>query len=99
MFKNNNTPYDVRATMLEQPLRRTTDYGLRTLCYIGSRLWNLLVHMDLGQFKSLLKQWTGPKCDVSEMRLLYVFSTMSLFTIFMLDIYLIVHFLNMHPYL
>ena len=26
--------------------------------------------MDLGQFKSFLKQWTGPKCDVSEMHLL-----------------------------
>ena len=77
MFKNNDTPYDVRATKLEQPLRRTTNYGLRTFSYIGSRLWNLLVqeypevpHMDLGQFKSLLKMWTGPKCDVSEMHLL-----------------------------
>ena len=92
MFKNNDTPSfavvaliwwlwhhdDVRATKLEQPLRRTTNYGLRTFSYIGSRLWNLLVqeylaevpHMDLGQFKSLLKQWTGPKCDVSEMYLL-----------------------------
>ena len=57
MFKNNDTPYDVIATKLEQPLRRTTNYGLRTFSYIGSRLWNLLVqeypevpHRDLGQF-------------------------------------------------
>ena len=64
MFKNNDTPYDVRATKLEQPLRRTTNYGLRTFSYIASRLWNLLVqeypeafHIDLGQFKSLLKHF------------------------------------------
>ena len=77
MFKINKTSYDVRVTKLEQPLRRTTNYGLRTFSYIGSRLWNLLVqeypevpHMDLGQFKSLLKHWTGPKCDVTEMHIL-----------------------------
>ena len=77
MFKINKTSYDVRVTKLEQPLRRTTNYGLRILSYIGSRLWNLLVqeypevpHMDLGQFKSLLKHWTGPKCDVTEMHIL-----------------------------
>ena len=58
MFKINKTSYDVRVTKLEQPLRRTTNYGLRTFSYIGFRLWNLLVqeypevpHMDLGQFK------------------------------------------------
>ena len=77
MFKINKTSYDVRVTKLEQPLRKTTNYGLRTFSYIGSRLWNLLVqeypevpHMDLGQFKSLLKRWTGPKCDVTEMHIL-----------------------------
>ena len=69
MFKINNTPYDVRVTKLEQPMRMTTNYGLRTFSYIGSRLWNQLVqeypevpHMDLGQFKTFLKHWTGPKC-------------------------------------
>ena len=77
MFKINKTSYDVRVTKLEQPLRKTTNYGLRTFSYIGSRLWNLLVqeypevpHIDLGQFKSLLKRWTGPKCDVTEMHIL-----------------------------
>ena len=77
MLKNNDTHHDVRATKSEQPLRRTTNYGLRTFSYIGPILLNLLVqeypqvlHMDLGHFKSLLKQWTGPKCDVSEMHLL-----------------------------
>ena len=77
MFKINKTSYDVRVTKLEQPLRRTTNYGPRTFSYIDSRLWNLLVqehpevpHMDLGQFKSLLKHWTGPKCDVTEMHIL-----------------------------
>ena len=37
MFKNNDTPYDVRAPMLEQPLRRTTNYGMHTF-YIGFNL-------------------------------------------------------------
>ena len=61
--KNNDTPYDVRATKLEQPLRWTTNCGLRTFSYIGSRLWNLLVqeypevpHMEFVQFKPLLRQ-------------------------------------------
>ena len=77
MFKINKTSYDVRVTKLEQPLRRTTNYGLRTFSYIGSRLWNLLVreypevpHMDLGQFKTFLKHWTGPKYNVTEMHIL-----------------------------
>ena len=92
MFKIINTPYDVRVTKLEQPMRRTTNYGLRTFSYIGSRLWNLLVqeypevpHMDLGQFKTFLKHWTGPKCDVTEMHILQrAFSTRSLFMIYIL---------------
>ena len=69
MFKNNDTPYDVRATKLEQPLRRTTNYGLRTFSYIGSRLWNLLVqeypevpHMDFGTI-----QVTSETVDWSQM--------------------------------
>ena len=77
MFKINDTPYDIRATNLEQPLRRTTNYGLGAYTYIGCRLWNLLIQecpevhrMDLGQFKSLLELWNGPICDVSEMQLL-----------------------------
>ena len=43
IFKINNTSYDVRVTKLEQPMQRTTNYGLRTFSYIGSRSWNLLV--------------------------------------------------------
>ena len=103
MFKYNDTPYDARATKLEQPLRRTTNYGLRTFSNIGSRLLNLLIqeytevlHMDLGQFKSLLKQWTGPECDF----FLNIFTLSVLHDVIICDlhtdIYFIVHLLNMH---
>ena len=47
--------YDVKVANLEQPMRRTMNYGLRTFSYIGSSLCNLLIqeypevlHMDLG---------------------------------------------------
>ena len=62
----------VILTKLKQPLQRNRNYGLCTLSYVGSRLWNLLVqqysevpHMDLVWFKSLLKWRAGPKCDIS----------------------------------
>ena len=38
MFKNNDTPYDVRAPMLERPLRRSTNDGMHTFSYIGFNL-------------------------------------------------------------
>ena len=36
LFNINTIPYQLRTSKLEQPLRRTTRYGLRTLSYVGS---------------------------------------------------------------
>ena len=40
VFVLNEVPYNLRTPKLEQPIRRTTNYGLRTFSYLGSKLWN-----------------------------------------------------------
>ena len=40
IFVLKEVPYDLRTPKLEQPNRRTTNYGLRTFSYLGSKLWN-----------------------------------------------------------
>ena len=40
LFVLNGVPYDLTTPKLEQPIRRTTNYGLRTFSYLGSNLWN-----------------------------------------------------------
>ena len=43
LFNTNTIPYQLRTSKLEQPLRRTTRYGLRTFSYVGSHLWNSIL--------------------------------------------------------
>ena len=57
---------------LEQPIRRTTTYGLRSFSYLGAKLWNDFVSdfndinsMDMSELKTFLKCWEGPKLDPS----------------------------------
>ena len=52
------------VTRLVQPLRRTSTYGLRTISYVGPKLWNDLPidfkyidDMDLHDFKQLINNW------------------------------------------
>ena len=40
IFVLKEVPYDLRTPKLEQPNRRTTNYGLRTFSYLGFKLWN-----------------------------------------------------------
>ena len=56
--------------MLVQPKKETTNFGLRTISYLGSRLWNELPFdlknvsdTDISVFKSRLKQWKGANID------------------------------------
>ena len=58
------------SLMLVQPLRRTTNYGLRTFSYVGSKLWNDLSitlkdldNDDVENFKINLKTWNGPNYE------------------------------------
>ena len=72
MFVRKEVPYDMRTPRLEQPIRRTTTYGLRSFSYLGAKLWNDFVSdfndinsMDMSELKSFLKCWEGPKLDPS----------------------------------
>ena len=52
---------------LVQPKVKTCKFGLRTIAYLGAKLWNDLPadmkdvkNMDLPDFKSILLHWAGP---------------------------------------
>ena len=59
--------YDMRdGTILNQPQKRTTKFGLRSFSYLASKLWNDLPpymkdlsKQDVIEFKSRLKRWHG----------------------------------------
>ena len=58
------------SLLLVQPKKETTNFGLRTISYLGSRLWNELPcdlknasDTDFSVFKSRLKQWKGANLD------------------------------------
>ena len=67
LVNSNTIPYQLRTSKLEQPLHRTTRYGLRTFSYVGSHLWNFVLNdysdiaeIDFGDFKAFLSAWKGP---------------------------------------
>ena len=67
LVNSNTIPYQLRTSKLEQPLRRTTRYGLRTFSYVGSHLWNFVLNdysdiakIDFDDFKAFLSTWKGP---------------------------------------
>ena len=65
MFSLKENNYFLRdPSLLTQPRRNTTNYGLRTFSYLGSKLWNdlpaelkVLSDTDIMEFNSRLKQW------------------------------------------
>ena len=70
LFNTNTIPYQLRTSKLEQPLRKTTRYGLRTFSYVGSHLWNYvsndhsdIAHIDFNECRAFLNTWKGP--DIS----------------------------------
>ena len=61
MFVLKEVPYDMRPPSLEQPIQRTTTYGLRSFFYLGAKLWNDFVSdfndinsMDMSELKTVL---------------------------------------------
>ena len=64
--------YDMRSSIiLEQPVKDSTTFGLRSYSYLASKLWNdLPLHMkniedvELDSFKSIIKHWNGPNSDL-----------------------------------
>ena len=55
-----------------QPKRNTITYGIRSLAYIGAKLWNDMKfdfdnfeEMELCTFKQMLMNWKGPDSNSS----------------------------------
>ena len=71
LFSKASTPYNLRDdNKLMQPLKRTIPYGIKSLAYYGTHLWNSLPHdikgaLTLNIFKTLLRKWVGPTCGCS----------------------------------
>ena len=64
------SPYNHRnSSLLLQPLKRTTNFGLRSFSYLAPKLWNDLTNkydigdFDMNNFKLFLKEWEGPNYD------------------------------------
>ena len=77
MFTPKQVPYRMRdSSLLEQSRCRTT-FGLRSISYIGAKLWNDLPvcfkeATCLSDFKMILQTWTGP--DLSDPLRSYVWA-------------------------
>ena len=71
LFSRSTTPYNLRDnSKLIQPIKRTTTYGVKSLAYYGTHLWNLLPldvkgAITLNNFKTLMRKWAGPTCGCS----------------------------------
>ena len=78
LFSANIITYRPRKSKLQQPLRITTGYGLRTFSYIGSHLWNSVLndhvdiaHIDCNEFKAFVNKWKAPDIFQYSMPLLW----------------------------
>ena len=73
LYTLKETPYDLRNEMsVIQPKRNTITYGIRSLAYIGAKLWNDMKfdfdnfeEMELCTFKQMLMNWKGPDSNSS----------------------------------
>ena len=71
LFSKSNTPYQSRDdNKLIQPLKRTTTFGIKSVAYFGTHLWNMLPNhiknsVSLYDFKSLIRKWSDPTCCCS----------------------------------
>ena len=71
LVKIKESPYDMRdCTLLNQPRKRTTNFGLRSYSYLATKLWNdLPSHLkcisdnNVIEFKCRLKNYNGTKLD------------------------------------
>ena len=71
LFCKSNIPYQLRNdNKLIQPLKRTTTFGIKSVAYFGTHLWNMLPNhiqnsVSLYDFKSLIRKWSDPTCCCS----------------------------------
>ena len=65
------TPYNLGGqNKLIQPLKRTTTFGIKSLAYYGTHLWNILPHdvkgaLTFNSSKTLMRKWMCPTCRCS----------------------------------
>ena len=71
LFSRSTAPYSLGDNnKLIQPIKRTTTYGIKSLAYYGTHLWNLLPldvkgAITLNNLKTLMKKLAGPTCGCS----------------------------------
>lgn len=69
LFAVSEYPYELRGgKSLVQPVVDSTTFGLKSFRYEGAKLWNCLPSQiksatSFCEFKTLMKQWTGPTCQ------------------------------------
>ena len=72
LFEIKKTPYGLKDPLrIEQPRKKKTTFGLRSINYVGSKLWNELpLHIkkssDVVEFKRALKDWSGVNLNTCE---------------------------------
>ena len=75
IFKIKEQPHSIRKEIqLIQKKTKSTNFGLRTFGYLGSKMWNDLPpylqdiseQVDVDVYKSQLKDWAGPKYETAE---------------------------------
>ena len=65
LFSKSNVPYQLRdSNKLIQPLKQTTTFGIKSLAYFGTHLWNMLPHPIKNSIssKSMIGKSSGPTC-------------------------------------
>ena len=73
MFETKHLSYSMRnPNKLTKPKRRTTNFGIRSLSYLGSKVWNDLPFscndlnpINVNDFTVLLNTWNGPDFSIS----------------------------------
>ena len=69
MFERFKNPYGVRdKNKLIQPIKKSTNNGLKSFQYFGAHVWNILPtdiknSLSICEFKNLIKLWPGPSCN------------------------------------
>ena len=69
MFERSKNPYGVRDNnKLIQPIKKSTNNGLKSFQYFGAHVWNILPidiknSLSICEFKNLIKLWPGPTCN------------------------------------
>ena len=72
IFEIKNISYELRdSSRLDQPLKQTTNFGLRSINYLGSKIWNNLPlniknSPDLISLKRGLRGWSGIDFESNE---------------------------------